>query len=73
MFHSEDVVKFKITHQSLLQNANNVNEIFLAIARKLPRDADGAGAAGAGSAGGRRLDEGQNGGQNGSKIACCNR
>jgi len=54
------------------KNANNVNEIFLAIARKLPRDADGAGAGGAGSDGGRRLTAGQNGAQEGNKI-CCNR
>lgn len=54
------------------KNANNVNEIFLAIARKLPRDADGAGAGGAGTEGGRRLGPGQNGAQEGSK-SCCNR
>jgi len=54
------------------KNANNVNEIFLAIARKLPRDADGAGAGGAGSDGGRRLTAGQNGAQEGNKT-CCNR
>ena len=54
------------------QNANNVNEIFLAIARKLPRDSDGAGAGGAGSDGGRRLTAGQNGAQEGNK-SCCNR
>merc|ERR1712012_431793 len=54
------------------KNANNVNEIFLEIARKLPRDADGAGAGGAGSDGGRRLTAGQNGAQEGNK-SCCNR
>lgn len=54
------------------KNANNVNEIFLAIARKLPRDSDGAGAGGAGSDGGRRLTAGQNGAQEGNK-SCCNR
>jgi len=54
------------------KNANNVNEIFLAIARKLPRDSDGAGAGGAGSDGGRRLTSGQNGATEGNKN-CCNR
>ena len=54
------------------KESNNVNEIFLAIARKLPRDADGAGAGGAGTEGGRRLGPGQNGAQEGSK-SCCNR
>lgn len=51
------------------KNANNVNEIFLAIARKLPRDADQA------SAGnnGRRLEDGPQNAE-GSKMAqCCNR
>jgi small GTP-binding protein len=50
------------------KNANNVNEIFLAIARKLPRDSDGAGA---GGAGGTRLREG--GGANGdaNKLSSC--
>merc|ERR1711997_1177773 len=54
------------------KNANNVNEIFLAIARRLPRDSEGAGAGGAGSDGGRRLTAGQNGAQEGNK-SCCNR
>ena len=49
-----------------------MNEIFLAIARKLPRDSDGAGAGGAGSDGGRRLTAGQNGATEGNKN-CCNR
>ena len=61
-----------ISFNSFTQNANNVNEIFLAIARKLPRDSDGAGAGGAGSDGGRRLTAGQNGAQEGNK-SCCNR
>jgi len=52
------------------KNANNVNEIFLAIARKLPRDSDGAG--GAGASGGKRLTEGQAGAPEGNK-SCCNR
>jgi len=50
------------------KNANNVNEIFLAIARRLPRDAE------AGSSGnsGRRLEEGGNN-EGGSKLGkCCN-
>ena len=51
------------------QNANNVNEIFLAIARKLPRDSDGASGAGTG---GKRLAEGPAGAQEGNK-SCCNR
>lgn len=52
------------------KNANNVNEIFLAIARKLPRDSDGAG--GTNSTGGQRLlPPGQNADSN--KMACCNR
>jgi len=53
------------------KNANNVNEIFLAIARKLPRDSDGPGAAG-GATGGRRLDN-TNGNTEGSSKNCCNR
>ena len=51
------------------KNANNVNEIFLAIARRLPRDAE------AGSSGnsGRRLEEGGNN-EGGNKLGqCCNR
>jgi len=51
------------------KNANNVNEIFLAIARKLPRDSDGASGAGTG---GKRLAEGPAGAQEGNK-SCCNR
>jgi len=50
------------------KNANNVNEIFLAIARRLPRDAE------AGNSGnsGRRLEEGGNN-EGGSKLGkCCN-
>jgi small GTP-binding protein len=51
------------------KNANNVNEIFLAIARKLPRDTDNATAGN----NGRRLEEGGNN-ESGSKIGqCCNR
>jgi len=50
------------------KNANNVNEIFLAIARKLPRDQD---TANAGSSG-RRLEEGGSN-EGGNKMSCCNR
>lgn len=51
------------------KNANNVNEIFLAIARKLPRDQDNANAGPAG----RRLEEGGES-QGGNKMGqCCNR
>lgn len=53
------------------KNANNVNEIFLAIARKLPRDADGAG--GANATGGQRLHAAGQNGADGGKMACCNR
>jgi len=59
------------------KNANNVNEIFLEIARKLPRDADGAGGAGAGgsSSGGHRLQAGSNGqggsGEGNKMGQCC--
>ena len=48
------------------KNANNVNEIFLAIARKLPRDQDGS--QGAGGSGGQRLEAG---GQQSQGKACC--
>ena len=52
------------------KNANNVNEIFLAIARRLPRDAEGAGNSGNS---GRRLEEGGNN-EGGNKLGqCCNR
>lgn len=51
------------------KNANNVNEIFLAIARKLPREQDNN----QGGSSGRRLEEGANS-EGGSKIGqCCNR
>ena len=53
------------------KNANNVNEIFLAIVRKLPRDADGAG--GANATGGQRLHAAGQNGAEGGKKACCNR
>lgn len=52
------------------KNANNVNEIFLAIARKLPREAEGAGASGGGvkvNAG----DGGGSGGTGGKLGGCC--
>jgi small GTP-binding protein len=49
------------------KNANNVNEIFLAIARKLPRDQDNANA---GGNNGRRLEEGGNS-EGGSKMGQC--
>ena len=52
------------------KNANNVNEIFLAIANKLPRDADQGGAGGAGGAGGKRLTEGDSSG-GGGKLGGC--
>ena len=52
------------------KNANNVNEIFLAIARKLPRDQENAGNSGNS---GRRLEEGSQN-EGGSKMGqCCNR
>ena len=53
------------------KNANNVNEIFLAIARKLPKEAEGAGAGAAGSSGGQRLGEGDGGGPGGKLSGCC--
>merc|ERR1711981_1309225 len=49
------------------KNANNVNEIFLAIARRLPRDSETP----AGS-GGRQLQEGNTEGS-GNMGKCCNR
>jgi Ras-related protein Rab-5C len=52
------------------KNANNVNEIFLAIARRLPRDQDGGGAAGSSS--GIRPGQGGEAVSEGSKLgACC--
>ena len=48
-----------------------VNEIFLAIARKLPKEAEGAGAGAAGSSGGQRLGEGDGGGPGGKLSGCC--
>lgn len=51
------------------KNANNVNEIFLAIARKLPRDAEGAGAAQ--GAGGKRLGEGDGNSAGNKLTGCC--
>ena len=54
---------------SSAKTALNVNDIFLAIAKKLPKD--GEGGAGAGS-GGTRLTQG--GGAEGSKMgSCCNK
>ena len=51
------------------KTALNVNDIFLAIAKKLPKD--GEGGAGAGS-GGQRLTQG--GGNEGGKMgSCCNK
>lgn len=47
------------------KNANNVNEIFLAIARKLPRDQDSAN-----REGGIQVQQGQ-GNEGGSKMSCC--
>jgi len=50
------------------KNANNVNEIFLAIARKLPRDQDGGNT----QAGGIRPGQsGENEGGNGGKLSTC--
>jgi len=50
------------------KNANNVNEIFLAIARKLPRDQDG----GSTQPGGIRPGQsGENEGSNGGKLSTC--
>lgn len=54
------------------KNANNVNEIFLAIARKLPREAENAaGAAAGGPSGGRKLGSGEGEGAGGKLGACC--
>ena len=53
------------------KNGNNVNEIFLAIARKLAPESDGNTAGSAGTEGGRRLGPVQNGAPKGSK-SCCN-
>lgn len=51
------------------KTALNVNDIFLAIAKKLPKD----GEAGAGSgSGGTRLGEGS-GGEGGKMGSCCNK
>ncbi|XP_059081437.1 ras-related protein Rab-5C-like [Tigriopus californicus] len=52
------------------KSANNVNEIFLAIARKLPRDADGAGG-GAGGSGGMRVASDGASGAGGKLGGCC--
>jgi len=50
------------------KTALNVNDIFLAIAKKLPKDGDSAG----GNTGGTRLTQGAN--QEGSKMgSCCNK
>jgi len=49
------------------KNANNVNEIFLAIARKLPRDQEGA----SGTTGGQRLTDARSGGEGGGKLGGC--
>ena len=51
------------------KTALNVNDIFLAIAKKLPKD----GEAGAGSgSGGKRLEEGSEG-TGGKMGSCCNK
>lgn len=53
------------------KNANNVNEIFLAIARKLPKD---SGPDHQNSSGGHRLNEGAGAGAgDGHKMACCSK
>ncbi|XP_014672638.1 PREDICTED: ras-related protein Rab-5C-like [Priapulus caudatus] len=53
------------------KTAMNVNDIFLAIAKKLPKnDQAGGGAVGQGGSGSRRLDEGGAGSQ-GSTGKCC--
>ena len=52
------------------KTALNVNDIFLAIAKKLPKD--GEGGAGAGS-GGTRLTQGANSEGGGLKGSCCNK
>jgi len=49
------------------KTALNVNDIFLAIAKKLPKDGDG----GAAAPGGTRLTAG--GGAEGTKSSCCNK
>jgi len=50
------------------KNANNVNEIFLAIARRLPRDQDGS----SNQNNGVNLEDGNSGGTN-KMGQCCNR
>jgi len=50
------------------KTALNVNDIFLAIAKKLPKDGEG----GAGASGGTRLTTG-GGAEGGSKGSCCNK
>lgn len=50
------------------KNANNVNEIFLAIARKLPRDQDGGNTQPGGI---RPGQSGENEGGNGGKLSTC--
>jgi len=51
------------------KTALNVNDIFLAIAKKLPKDGDGAAGAGAG---GTRLTQGS-GNEGGKMGSCCNK
>ena len=52
------------------KNANNVNEIFLAIARKLPRDQDGQGQGN----GGQKLTANSGNSEGGNKLGgCCNK
>ena len=49
------------------KTAMNVNEVFLAIAKKLPKDGDG----GASSSGGQRLTPGAAANEGGNNKPCC--
>jgi len=51
------------------KTALNVNDIFLAIAKKLPKDGDG----GQAGSGGTRLTQGGGQGGEGTKTSCCNK
>ena len=51
---------------AVVQTALNVNDIFLAIAKKLPKDGEGGQAA----TGGQRLTQGANG-QEAAKLGSC--
>ena len=55
---------------AVLVTVAEASEIFLAIARKLPKEADGVGGA-AGSSGGQRLGENDGGGPGNKLSGCC--